>query len=380
VAYWAKAAAAVGVTLALLYQVRFVVDILLLLLIAFVLAAGLDPIVERLESRGFSRGRAVAIVYVTGAVVLAATLALVAPAVAGQLTGLSDDIPRYVARAEAQDGWLGDYLARTDAADQVRAFIRDLPQRIGSSFGTVLGLAGQVGATLLAVFTVVILTGYLLASLPRLRRTATIVVPHEHRDRAEAAIDRSVARIGAYVAGNVVTSLVCTVTTIVALMVLRVPFAVPLGVWAGLADLIPIVGPYVGAAPAVIVAFFVSPTLGVLTAAFFLVYQQVENYALVPRVMRNAVHLSPAAVILSTLIGAKLAGFAGALLALPLAATLKVVIVESWLRDRVSEGDPLAREQLGRVRREEREAERSGAQRGTRRGRLLGWVGDRVKV
>ncbi|HEX6843936.1 MAG TPA: AI-2E family transporter, partial [Actinomycetota bacterium] len=271
-----------------------------------------------------------------------------------------------------------DYLARTDAAEQVRAFIKDLPNRIGSSFGTVLGLAGQVGAAIFAVLTVVILTGYLLASLPRLRRTATIVVPPEHRDRAEAAIDRSVARIGAYVAGNAVTSVVCAVTTVAGLMLLRVPFAVPLGIWAGFADLIPIVGPYVGAAPAVIVAFFVSPTLGVFTALFFLAYQQVENYVLVPRVMRNAVHLSPAAVILSTLIGAKLAGFAGALLALPLAATLKVVIVESWLRDRVSEGDPLAREQLGRVRREERAAART---RGTsRRSRLLGWVGDRVRA
>ena len=134
-------------------------------------------------------------------------------------------------------------------------------------------------------------------------------------------------------------------------MALRVPFAIPLGIWAGFADLIPMVGSYAGAIPAIGIAFVVSPMTGLLTAVFFIAYQQFENYVLVPRVMKNAVHLSFAAVIVSTLIGGTLAGFAGALLALPVAATIKVLVIEIWLKDRVSEGDALARKNLRDIQR-----------------------------
>jgi predicted PurR-regulated permease PerM len=126
----------------------------------------------------------------------------------------------------------------------------------------------------------------------------------------------------------------------VALAVTGVPFAVPLAVWAGLADLIPAVGAYLGAAPAIIVAFFSSPRDGLIVLVYFLVYQQVENYLIVPRVMKGAVDLSPAAVVISTLVGGSLAGFAGALLALPVAATVKVVVRDVWLADRLSSAPP----------------------------------------
>ena len=160
-------------------------------------------------------------------------------------------------------------------------------------------------------------------------------------------------RIGGYVAGNAITSGICALAVTIGLVVLRVPFAIPLGIWAGFADLIPMVGSYAGAIPAIVIAFFVSPMTGLLTALFFVAHQQFENYVLVPRVMKNAVHLSIAAVIVSTLIGATLAGFAGALLALPVAATIKVIVIEIWLKDRAREGDALARKNLREIQRQE---------------------------
>ena len=105
------------------------------------------------------------------------------------------------------------------------------------------------------------------------------------------------------------------------------------------------------------IAFVKSPVLGLIVLAYFVLYQQFENYWLVPRVMKDAVDLSPAAVIISTLIGAGLLGFAGALLALPVAATLKVVIQDVWLQDRIESGDPLVQQRLEEERREAAEAE-----------------------
>jgi predicted PurR-regulated permease PerM len=219
-------------------------------------------------------------------------------------------------------------------------------------------VAGKIGAAIIGVFTVTVLTGYLLASFPGLRRGALLVLPAGHRVRAGVAVDRAIDRVGAYVAGNVVTSLVCTASTVIALVLIGVPFAIPLGLWAGVMDLLPIIGAYLGAAPAIIVGLFVSPATGIVTAIYFLVYQQVENYVLIPRVMRGAVHLSPASVILSTLLGVSLAGIAGALLALPVAATIKVLVVEIWLRERAVAGDPVAREEFTNIRREERVSEK----------------------
>jgi len=181
-----------------------------------------------------------------------------------------------------------------------------------------------------------------------------VLVRPDVRERAEPVIELALVRIGGYVTGNFITSGICALAVMIGLIALRVPFAIPLGIWAGFADLIPLVGSYAGAIPAIVIALFVSPMTGLLTAMFFIAYQQFENYVLVPRVMKNAVHLSFAAVIVSTLIGGTLAGFAGALLALPVAATIKVLVIEIWLKDRVNEGDDLARRNLLDIQRRDR--------------------------
>jgi predicted PurR-regulated permease PerM len=196
-------------------------------------------------------------------------------------------------------------------------------------------------------------------------------MPVGRRERGARVIDQSIEKIGGYVYGNVVTSLICGILALVALLIMGVPFAVPLAMWAGLADLIPAVGSYLGAVPAILVAFFVSPVRGLVTLGYFIGYQQFENYVLVPKVMQNAVNLSPAAVIVSTLIGGSLFGFAGALLALPVAATVKVVIVETWLRDRGRRGDELAKAHVEAEVRADAEAKADARERAASRRRLM---------
>ena len=144
--------------------------------------------------------------------------------------------------------------------------------------------------------------------------------------------------------GNIAVSIIAGVASFVFLRIFGIPFAAALAIWVAITDLIPTVGATLGALAAVIVAFFSSVADGIATVAYFLVYQQVENYLIVPRVMRKAVDLSPAAVIVSVLIGGSLAGFAGALLALPLAAAAKVVVRDVWLRPRVEVPEPAEEE------------------------------------
>jgi predicted PurR-regulated permease PerM len=374
-AYLVRATAAIALTLLTISAARSAADILVLVLIAGVLAIGMDPIVEALRRRGLGRGGAVALVALGVTLVLGLFALLVLPPLVRQVAELANDVPAIARRLQARQDWVGAYARANDVQSQVQTFIADLPARVAASFGTVMGVAGTVGTTLFKVLTVAVLTVYLMLVLPGIRRTATLLVDPDQRDRAERVVDRSLDRIGGYVSGNLVTSLVCGVATLVALLLFGIPFAFPLGMWAGLADLIPAVGSYLGAIPAIVIGLMVSPWVGAGVAVFFVLYQQFENYVIVPRVMRDAVNLSPASVIISTLVGGSLAGFAGALLALPVAATAKVVILEVWLRDRTQEGDPLARQRL----REERRAERDAARQPPLGGRARRWLIDRLK-
>ena len=230
--------------------------------------------------------------------------------------------------------------------------------------------------------TVAILTIYFMLALPRMRRAAAVWFAPETRDRAEDVMDQAISRIGGYVAGILTTASIAGISALLFFTILRllgvgIPFAVPLAVFSAVAGLIPAVGAYIGAAPAVIVGFFQSGLTGILVLVYFIVYQQVENYAIQPRIMKNAVNLSPTAVILATLVLGSLGGFAGAVLALPVTAIVKVIIMEVYLRDRVAEGDPVAAAELEKHDRAEAEAEAEARERAHARRRLVRRFQDR---
>ena len=369
--YWVRVTVTVALTMYVLGLARAVLNVLILVLIALVLAVGLDPAVRRLVSSGMRRGAAVALIFLAFVVFIFLFGLLVVPPLVHQVTGLADDVPRYARELSTRDDLIGDYFREHDVTATVQTFISTLPERIRTSFGTILGVAGRVGSALFNLVTVAILTIYFMVSLPSMRRTSTLVLSVGRREHGARVIDQSVEKIGGYVYGNVITSVICGLLALIALLILGVPFAVPLAMWAGLADLIPAVGSYVGAIPAIVVAFFVSPVRGLITLGYFIGYQQFENYVLVPKVMQNAVNLSPAAVIVSTLIGGSLFGFAGALLALPVAATVKVVIVETWLRERGRRGDQLAKAHVEAEVRADLEAKAGAQVRAENRRRLM---------
>ncbi len=340
VGYWVRVAVAVTLSLAVLAAARAVQHILVMVVISIVIAVGLDPAVQALQRLRLSRSMATAVILLGVVLFVALFAALLGPPLVRQITDLAQHIPQYAEELSKRDDAIGRYFQAHDVAAAVKDFVADLPAKIASSFGTILGVAGRVGAVIFNLVTVATLSIYFLTSLPRLRHSARLLFPPGRRVQGEWLLDQAVSRIGGYVSGNLITSGVCAVTTTTALLIMQVPFAIPLGMWAGVADLIPQVGAYLGAAPAVLIGLFDSPVKGIIVLVYFLLYQQFENYLLAPRVMQNAVDLSPAAVIISTLIGGSLLGFAGALLALPIAATVKVVLTELWLRPREEDPTP----------------------------------------
>jgi predicted PurR-regulated permease PerM len=202
-----------------------------------------------------------------------------------------------------------------------------------------------LGAVLSALL-VVVLTIYFMLDLPRLRRAAVRLFPLRQRPRAAHAVNVVVDKVGAYMIGNVVISLVAGVTSFVALFALDVPFALPLAVFVAITDLIPLIGATLGAAICVVVAVATTDLWpnAILVAVFFLAYQQLENYVIAPYVVRNSVDMPSVAVLLVALVGANVLGLVGALMVIPVAAAVKVIATPMLrARDTAQLNDPPSR-------------------------------------
>lgn len=330
VTYWMKVTAAVLLVIALARLTLAVGDILVLVFVAFVLAMGFQPAVQWIVRRGLSRGWAVAVGLVSAVVVVGAFLALVLPDIIRQIAELVEAAPQALRDAQEGSGFLAELNERFDLERRLQEVSTTLP-------GTVLGLIGSVTAFVFDALTVLVLTIYFTVNLPKLRNGVARLLGREHRAEFEDILGESVQRVGGYVLGNLAVSAIAGVTTFVVLAVIGVPFAAALAFFVALTDLVPTVGALIGAAVASTVAAFVGVPELIITIAFFLVYQQIENYVIQPRVMRRTIEMSAPLVILAVLIGGSLLGVVGALLAIPTAAILKVAIRELYVEERVAE-------------------------------------------
>jgi predicted PurR-regulated permease PerM len=317
---------------------------LLLVVVAAVLAVGLDPAVRRLQRIHISRGWAVMLIFLVMVGFLLLFALLVIPPLVKEVRQLASDIPGYVNRLQTSQGWFGDLERKYHLSTKLKELTDRLPSLASSSLGRILGITKSVASLIFNLLTISILTIYFLLTLPKTEQSIERLFRGDYSERNRLMFEESLQRIGGYVSGNIAVSIIAGVGSFVFLRIFGIPFAAALAIWVAITDLIPTVGATLGALAAVIVAFFSSVADGVATVAYFIVYQQVENYLIVPRVMRKAVDLSPAAVIVSVLIGGSLAGFAGALLALPLAAAAKVVVRDVWLRPRVEVPEPAEEE------------------------------------
>jgi predicted PurR-regulated permease PerM len=331
--YWARATLAVVAVLALVAAAWSVRNILLLVLVSTVLAIGLDPQVRWLQRRHVSRAWAVAIIGLLGLGFLALFAWLVIPEAVRQARELARDFPGYVDRLRHSSGFLGNLEVKYHISDRLQQAASRLPDLAIGNLPSITAGAGSVIANCL---TVAVLTVYFLLGLERGHATAGRIVAGAHEERNRQMLDESVDRIGGYVSGNIFISIIAGTLAFIVLELLDVPFAAALAVWVAIADLIPGVGAMLGAVVCVIVALFSSVADAIVVAVYFVVYQRIENYLILPRIMTKAIDLSAPTVIVTLLIGSSLAGLAGALLALPIVAALKVVIRGLWLADDAS--------------------------------------------
>ena len=329
------------------YSVR---DILLRVVVAVFLAVSLDPAVRWLTARGVRRGLAVAIIFTVFLAILAAFLMSVIPPLVNQFGQLVRHFPDFLQSLQDRSAQFRELNTRFQLSSRIEDVLGQLPARVT---GGVLGVTSQVFGAVVSFLTVVVFTVYFLLDLPRLRHGVVRLFPVDRRERYGRVVDIMVNKVGDYMIGRLAIGFIAGVVAFAGLSALGVPYPLPLAIFIALLDLIPLIGHPIGSVAALIVALITKdlwPTT-VLLAIIFLVYQQIENYFIGPRVLRHSVDISAAAVLLAALVGAAILGVVGALVAIPIAAALKVVLVQQIDHYEAKAADDAPRSYLPRRRR-----------------------------
>ncbi|MBE3590586.1 MAG: AI-2E family transporter [Firmicutes bacterium] len=326
--------AAMALGAAVVAAARLVAHTLLVLVLAGVLAVLLNPLVARLQEQRASRALAVALVVVATLLLVAGlALALVRPLIT-QVGELSQALPGYVAAArEAAPVWqerLAQMGLRLDV-DKVWPQVTSRLESVGLQVLSRLGdIVGQIGGAAADIVLVAVLTIYLMLDGPRLARGLRAWVPAPHRARYDEIARITSRLLGAYVRGQITLAFILGILAGVGTWLLGVPYAALIGLLAGLFELVPMVGPVLGAIPAVLLALLVSWRTALYVVIYFILIQQLEGHVLVPRVTGHAVGLRPSVAIVTLLGGFELAGLWGALFAVPAVGILSAVVGALW--------------------------------------------------
>jgi predicted PurR-regulated permease PerM len=300
-------------------------------LISLFLALALNPAVEALQRRGLQRRvAAVATIYLFALGLVILVTALLTPTIVNQVTDLADAAPGYVRDFSHGRGPLGSLERKYHVSDHVRDAIGG-----GGGADTALSIGRGIVTGIAGVVTIIFMTLFMLLEGPAWTERIYALVPAHSQERWRAVGYDIYRTIGGYVSGNLLISLIAGTSATLMLLILGVPYALALGVVVGVLDLVPLAGATLAAIIVAIVAFVHSTTAGIVVVAFFIVYQQLENHFLQPLVYGRTVQLSPLAVLISVLIGAEVAGVLGALMAIPIAGAIQVLL-RDWRKHRPS--------------------------------------------
>jgi len=311
-------------------------------ILAIILAAGMKPLVDRLTSHELRRqgrwtpprGLVVLVVYIVTIVLVSTAGGLILQVVIVEVQNLIAGVPVYAPRIVDGVNQLLDLVpggramvADFDIGGQLSGIVSQVFNVMGQAvfvFRQVIGLLSG----LLDVLMILLLALYITTDGPRIGRYLRTFLPPDRHEQASRVTGRIFVRLGGWVSGQIILCVIIGAVSWIGLTLIGVPYAVVLALIAGIMEAVPNVGPIIAAVPAVIIAALYSPWQALLVAILYLLIQQLENYVIVPRVMSRAVELHPLAVLLALMVGGELMGVLGAVLAVPVTAAISVIVDE----------------------------------------------------
>ena len=319
------ASAGVAVTYGAVRILGSLSSVLVLIGVAFFLALGLEPAVSWFVNRKLPRWAATTLVFVIFLAMMGAFLAAAIPPLAQQASELIKQAPHYIQQAQDHSSAIGRLNDRFHLQQRITDTIKGSG---GSVVNEVVSAGSAVFGAVADTLIVIVLTVYFLVDMPRIRTNLYRLVPHTRRPRAILIGDEVFAKVGAYVLGNVLISVIAGAATFFWLMAFDVPYPLLLGIFVALFDLVPVVGSTIAGVVVAAVALTVSLPICIATTVFFVVFRLLEDYLLVPRIIGSAVKVPALITVVAVLIGGALLGIVGALVAIPIAAALLLLTQE----------------------------------------------------
>ena len=304
-------------------------SVLILIGLAFFIAAGLDPVVVWLTRHGLRRWLAVVIVILALFAFIGGFVAAAIPPVSAQTSTLINEMPKYVHQLQDHSSTLG----RLNDKYHIQQRVSSLLSTKGSALvGGVIGAGQIVISTLSSMLLVAVMTVYFLIGMPQTKLFLYHLVPHSRRTRVVLLGDEIFTKVGGYVLGNVITSFIAGFGTFVWMLAWGIPYPALLGLLVFLLDLIPIIGSMIGGVIVTLVALTVSLPVAIATLVFYVGYKLAEDYLLVPRIIGHTVKVAPLGGMVAIVLGGVVLGIVGALIALPVAAAIQLILEEVTFR------------------------------------------------
>ena len=305
-------------------------QIFILILIALFLAMGLNPAVEALRKRNLSRSNAVAIIFVSVILFVIFFLFVVVPPVITQGTQLINKAPTLLAdlNQNATINKLNDQYGIVDTLQAKLKSVTSNGSLLISTFGGVVGVGKSVLSGFFSFLTVLVLTLYFITSLPQAIDLGLSIVPASRRERVGRLTHAIIARVGSFVGSQIIIAAMASVFVFVLAIVLGLPSPIAIGMIVLVCGLIPLIGHFLGCGIVTVIALTQSTLIGLIAFIAYVVYVQVENYVVTPRIMKKTMSVPGAVTIISALIGSSLLGLIGGLLAVPVAASIILILDE----------------------------------------------------
>jgi predicted PurR-regulated permease PerM len=319
---------AVAIVLYLLWLLRKPIS---WLLISVFLAVALSPPVNYL-SRRMKRGFAISLTYLGLLLVPVLLIALIVPPLITEANNFAENVPQYaddVTEFVQENERLRNLNEDYDITGKLEEEAGKLPERLGGAAGTLRDIGFGIVSSLFALLTILVMTAFLLGSGRRWTETLISSRPAEERHRLRRSLEHMASAVSGYVAGALTIAVIAGVATYIVLTILGVPFSGPLAVIAGFFSLIPLVGATIAAVLIGIVTLFENfPTATIIWTIWAIVYQQLENHLIQPQIQKRTVHVHPFVTIVAVLFGGTLLGVMGAIVAIPVAASIQILIRE----------------------------------------------------
>lgn len=322
---------AIGVVVFLVMKLTSLIS---LLLVSLFLSFALEPLANRLVAKGWRRGAATGLILLGFVVVILVLIGAMVPLIIGQFNEAVRQAPDWVATvSELLNRWFGITVSQSDLLNQVKSADGFVASNASNFTSNIFGFSKQLLVGILQVLGVLLFTFYFVADAPRLRRLICSFVPPKSQWFVLNTWEVAIEKTGGYMLSRAFLAIISSAVSFVVLLALGVPFALPLALWLGvISQILPVIGTYLAATVPLLVALVAKPEAILPLLIFIIIYQQIENYFLAPRITAETMELHPAVAFAAVLAGGSIAGLVGALLALPLAAILQESTKEYFKR------------------------------------------------